>query len=306
MAKHSIVTAYREACVQANLRAFTPSEDSVAMFLVQLVMRNAGSCRSIGTYKTAILQECALLGVPWLSPGEVLGLNQTIKTLEADDFHPLSRKMPLQEHHLQRVTAWTQRSDPHQLLTLLLLYVGHDGLLRAGEVTSGLTTASVIWSPGRQAMAIRFSRSKTCLTGPGFLVQFRDRPTPNAVSLMREWWDMMGLHQARTVCLFPKRLSATRFDWTSSLSYDSLVSRIKLIAQRLGLPAEDYAGHSLRAGGATDLFIARVPYFIIKKMGRWSSDALMVYYRHDEDVIHAVSAAFQLVADPTTTSRGSL
>ena len=90
------------------------------------------------------------------------------------------------------------------------------------------------------------------------------------------------------------------------MSYDSLVSRIKLIAQRLGLPAEDYAGHSLRAGGATDLFIARVPYFIIKKMGRWSSDALMVYYRHDEDVIHAVSAAFQLVADPTTTSRGSL
>ena len=112
-------------------------------------------------------------------------------------------------------------------------------------------------------MAIRFARSKTCLTGPGFLVQFRDRPTPNAVSLMREWWDMMGLHHSRPVSLFPKRISVTHFDWTSSLSYDSLVSRITLVAQRLGLPVDDYSGHSLRVSGAIDLDIARVPYFII-------------------------------------------
>ena len=82
------------------------------MFLVQLVMRNAGSCRSISTYKTALSQECAKLGVPWLSPDELLRLGQIIQALEADDFHPLLRKMPLQEHHLQRVTAWTIRSDP--------------------------------------------------------------------------------------------------------------------------------------------------------------------------------------------------
>ena len=112
MAKDNIVHAYREACVHSNLRAFLPSEDSIAMFLVQLVMRNAGSCRSISAYKTVLSQECAKLGVPWLSPGELLRLTQTIHALEADDFHPLLRKMSLQEHHLQRVTAWTLRSDP--------------------------------------------------------------------------------------------------------------------------------------------------------------------------------------------------
>ena len=96
-------------------------------------------------------------------------------------------------------------------------------------------------------MALRFTRSKTCLTGPGFIVQFRDRPTINVVSLMREWWEMMGLRTARTVSLFPKRLSASRFDWSSPISYDSLVTRIKLIAHRIGLTADDYASHSLRA-----------------------------------------------------------
>ena len=74
---------------------------------------------------------------------------------------------------------------------------------------------------------------------------------------------MGGAPSLDELCLFPKRLSATRFDCVSSLSYDSLVSRIKLVAQRLGLPVDDYSGHSLRAGRATDLFIARVPYFII-------------------------------------------
>jgi len=70
-----------------------------------------------------------------------------------------------------------------------------------------------------------------------------------------------------TVCFFPKRLSATRFDWAASLSYDSLVSRIKLVAQQLGLPVDDYSGHSLRAGGATDLFIGRVPNLLKKWVG---------------------------------------
>ena len=101
VAKENIVRAYREACIHSNLRAFPPSEDSIAMFLVQLVM-----------YKTALSQKCAKLEVPWLSQGELLRLGQTIQALEVDDFHPLLWKTPLQEHHLQRVTAWTLRSDP--------------------------------------------------------------------------------------------------------------------------------------------------------------------------------------------------
>ena len=58
----------------------------------------------------------------------------------------------------------------------------------------------------------------------------------------------------------------------------------------------DYSGHSLRAGGGTDLFVARVPYYLIKKIGHWKSDAAMVYYRSEEDVCHAVSMAFSLLS----------
>ena len=235
--KATVVRAFRTACLHAGTIPFPPSGDSISLFLVQLVMRNSGSCRSIGAYKMALQQECTLLGVAWLSPGDQLRLASLIKALEKEDFNPLHRKLPLQEPNLQRVAATSDRSNPHHLLTLLLLYVDHDGLLRAGEIVSGLMTADVIWSPDRSAMALRFTLSKTCLTGPGFMVQFRDRSTINAVS--REWWEMMGLRTARTVTLFPKRLSETRFDWSSPISYDSLVTRIKLVAHRLGLSTDD-------------------------------------------------------------------
>jgi hypothetical protein len=56
-----------------------------------------------------------------------------------------------------------------------------------------------------------------------------------------------------------------------------------------------FSGHSLRAGGATGLLVPRVPYHIIKKRGRWMSDAAMVYYRSEEDVIREVSRGFTRV-----------
>ena len=54
---------------------------------------------------------------------------------------------------------------------------------------------------------------------------------------------------------------------------------IKFSVERIGLSGGNFAGHSLRAGGATDLFAAGVPYPVIKKFGRWKSDAALLYYR---------------------------
>ena len=98
----------------------------------------------------------------------------------------------------------------------------------------------------------------------------------------------------------PDCLSLSKETIGHSISYDSFVSRVKGAARSIGLPAEDYSGHSLRTGGATDLFVARVPYYIIQRMSRWASDAALVYYRYEEDVLRAVSIAFRYVANPTS------
>jgi len=57
---------------------------------------------------------------------------------------------------------------------------------------------------------------------------------------------------------------------------------IKEIAKALDLDPALYSGHSFRAGWATDMFNSGVPYYAIKKVGRWESDAALLYYRDDE------------------------
>lgn len=63
----------------------------------------------------------------------------------------------------------------------------------------------------------------------------------------------------------------------------------------IGLDREFYSGHSLRAGGATDLFVAKVPYPIIKKAGRWKSDAASIYHRDEDDVAQVVTKGFEML-----------
>jgi hypothetical protein len=43
--------------------------------------------------------------------------------------------------------------------------------------------------------------------------------------------------------------------------------------------------------------VARIPYFAIKKMGRWKSDSAMLYYRCEEDVCEAVTEAFRVLGE---------
>ncbi|KIJ30935.1 hypothetical protein M422DRAFT_186511, partial [Sphaerobolus stellatus SS14] len=44
-----------------------------------------------------------------------------------------------------------------------------------------------------------------------------------------------------------------------------------------GLPR--ITGHSFRIGGTTELLVAGVPPDVVKALGRWSSDAFLVYWR---------------------------
>ena len=117
-----------------------------------------------------------------------------------------------------------------------------------------------------------------------------------AVKLMLRWFDIMELWDKPNQVLFPGKRRNRKWDWSSTISQTWLRTAIKTLVANNGGDASKYSGHSLRAGGATDLFIARVPYFLIKRMGRWKSDAAMLYYRCDEDLFKAVEGAFDGLA----------
>ena len=56
---------------------------------------------------------------------------------------------------------------------------------------------------------------------------------------------------------------------------------LKKCVEHCGLPANEYNTHSLRVGRATDLALAGTPDHVIRKTGRWSSNAYLNYIRFD-------------------------
>jgi integrase len=98
---------------------------------------------------------------------------------------------------------------------------------------------------------------------------------------------MNNLDQNPGALLFPSLRSSK-----SSVSHSWFRKALKHAVTDLGLDPSKFSGHSLRAGGATDLFVARTPYAIIQKMGRWKSNCFLIYFRDDEHVAFHAAAGF--------------
>ena len=56
------------------------------------------------------------------------------------------------------------------------------------------------------------------------------------------------------------------------------------VGEAAGEASMYYTTHGLRAGGATDLVSRGITYPMLKSVGRWQSDACLVYFRSEEAV----------------------
>ena len=63
----------------------------------------------------------------------------------------------------------------------------------------------------------------------------------------------------------------------SPVARATFVAAVRVALLAAGISSEGYAGHSFRIGATTSAARAGVPAHLIKAMGRWSSNALMVY-----------------------------
>jgi len=213
--------------------------------------------------------------------------------LKYQDVSNSKQKRPIQIGLLKKILCGLDLSRKADLFIAVLLVTGHDGLLRTVELLSSRKIADVIWNVDKTAFRIKFRRSKTYLEGEGFEVPFSDYGEWSAVRLMKRWFDLNGLWDKYEHHIFPAKDCHGRFDFSETVSASTFRRKLKEQVHAVGLDPRLYSGHSLRAGGATDLFMARVPYYLIKKMGRWKSDAAMMYHRDDEDMEKAVYMAFK-------------
>ena len=80
----------------------------------------------------------------------------------------------------------------------------------------------------------------------------------------------------------------------TALTRDQFVRGVKVALSAARIAHENYSGHSFRIGAATAAAAAGVPAHIIKMLGRWSSQAYLLYVRTPRETLAAISQQLAL------------
>jgi hypothetical protein len=191
------------------------------------------------------------------------------------------KKQPIQLHHLRTMREVWLRAAPatEDEQHWVQMLVAHQGMLRTNEHVGG---------------ALRLSDVAFITADSGAAVG----AVVGAVLTLRMTKTGTGQRQHQQVVL-PRRndeldvvgplmrLVAGRTDPEAALFQEAdgratsralFIQRVQTWLLRAGISGS-YSGHSFRAGGATDAFDSGVPFDVIVRQGRWTSDAWKEY-RH--------------------------
>jgi hypothetical protein len=227
-------------------------------------------------------------------------ITKMIRLMKYEDTVPVRRIAPLTSGMVDTIISRTHLNTANpgpnlkalsRLIRVSMEKSGVEGLMRGGEITSGIRAYDVDWDYYNETVTILLHRTKTVRAGGGVKVTLVRNANPHcSYNLLLSLWNQLSLDRRPNSLLFPE--ISRGLVRNVPVSASTLRKYIKEDVAKLGLNPDRYAMHSLRAGGATDLFNMNVPYHIIKDVGRWKSDTALIYYRGDREKIAAVGKAF--------------
>ena len=251
-AQRRLAREYERTCGEHGVTAYPPGYNSVSIFVSELVRIRQGSSKTLGAALTAVKVASGELGHGWLAPPELLKLGRLVKQFEYEDPFQVRRKHGLQLKHLLPWLESMDLEDVFQLEEATIIMLGHDGLLRSGELLGGLKVKDVVWAEDKEDLSIWLRRSKANRSGSGELVTVPRYGDNCAVELMKRWFVSMNYwNEDKADCyFFPGRKRGGRgFNHGATISLSWLRVRVKKLAIYLGLKPEEFSRHSLRAGG---------------------------------------------------------
>lgn len=83
-----------------------------------------------------------------------------------------------------------------------------------------------------------------------------------------------------------------------ALSRSETVKRLRILLSNIGVDASRYSGHSFRIGAASTAAKARIPIYLIKLLGRWSSSAYRRYINVSSATIETAISAMASSLSP--------
>ena len=182
------------------------------------------------------------------------------------------------------------------MLKAAMLLAFH-GFLRCGEFTAPPASHVVLWWPQRRDVEIcirppslryRLRRSKTDPGGNGAVIHIGpSSPEVCPVIAMTAYFTNS-----------PARPTNHLFAYSGSvpLRRASFTEDVRCLLTAAGIAnLEQYAGHSFRIGAATSAALCRTPEWLIRAMGRWTSDCVLRYIRTDPATFHRVASQLATV-----------
>jgi integrase len=258
-------------------------------------------------------------GLPWINDSEAFFVSAVRKGLQKTQSNPgRTPKYALTTYRIDKIRTQLDLNQFAHLELLTLLRIGHDSLLRTGELLKlrweditfrqeataapypqealGLNSrrssqstelsaprppAAPLNSPtGGYSVSIYIHKSKMNKKGPPEQVLIPFYGLTSSPMLLRLYQQTYA--QQRSQLYGP---TAWLFpSWSGPLDTAlgeplSKTSLRRTLALFLEPTESPHSGYSLRSGGATDLFENGVAESLIKQQGRWASDAYRLYIR---------------------------
>ena len=262
-----------------------PTPDTLSFYVV--FMSHHIEPRSVKSYLSGICQQLEPYFDNVRTSRHTPLVERTMKGCLRLHGSAISRKRALTLADLSRVLDDLSHSSQHDdLLFQAMLLTGFFALMRLGELSfpndkklrnwkKVTKRSSVIVSDDQYEFFLPSHKADPFFEGNHIIVKKQQYDGINPLSIFTKY-----LHSRDTA--FP--LSSPL--WITSTG--AVPTRQFFISRIRRFFASDIAGQSMRAGGATSLAEHGVPPSIIQLMGRWKSEAFIIYIRKSPVLIQAL------------------
>ena len=254
----------------------------VRIFLVFMFFRNGMSAASLPGYMTHLKSGQLGRQMEWLGSPQLRAVNLTVRALQKMSVHKeIRRKAPMTLDKMRKLEKFLNYESQSDRQFASLSRMCHNGLLRSGEGIK-ILFEHLSWSRDRNRLRLLVHGSKCNKKGAPEVIDMVDWGAGSAVAYLRNYFEDFDLWEAAGDSLVFNLFDKPEF-----------ITRIKKLVRLVGIDG-DYAGHSFRSGGACDLYAANVPIEAIMKMGRWQSNAALLYLRCEEVTALKIAHAFHM------------
>lgn len=290
-----VALKYGSWCLQQRLQVFPITYTTLSGFLSYCMVKN-GSTKSISNLISAIKNFALRNQIAWLNDSDCYKIKRYVAYVEYQDAAVTRRAKAATMDKILEVVAVLDSSKVDQEVFILAMALCYHGLLRAGELFTGVKVKDIEWNFRQRYLIFPLRRTKTHRRGDPINIIIKDHTGFSAYQLLINWMDKHGLWSKSEAYILPKVNGRNDMvDFTAQYTISKFRYQLKKYFIIHEQSVSKYTGHSFRAGAATDLFSAGVSIQDVQKIGRWKSMCVLIYYRAESiQVAHKAAQAFAL------------